>query len=270
MRAWATGLVLSVVLSAGTASAYNAYDSRKLFSAPIFTSPISSEAGQGAYDPRNCNGVEWDDNDTLALARVTAGPRVNFVRSPQDREAAADNCPAAGEACRKKSYLVTGDLVLTGRTRGDFTCVSYQSTAKGAVRTQVWTHGWTHGWLPRAALTGLAPTPSPDIADWLGTWNQPHGTIEIKAGGIGGRLQIDGLMMVPTARDFHNGTLDAQVLPSKDGIAFLNDGWLPFETKCDSGCRVRMRRVGPWLLVQDNGDCGGAGVSFTGLYRRKP
>lgn len=262
MRAWAIGLVLSVVLSAGPASAYDTYDSRKLFAAPIFASPVPSETGQAADDPRNCNGVEWDDNDTLGLARVTAGPRVNFIKSPQDREAGAENCPAAGEACRKKSYLVTGDLVLTGRTRGDFVCVSCQSTAKRPV--------WTQGWLPRAALAGLAPTPSPDIADWLGTWDQPHGTIEIKAGGIGGRLQIDGLMMVPTARDFHNGALDAQVLPGKDGIAFLNDGWLPFETKCDSGCRVRMRRVGPWLLVQDNGDCGGAGVSFTGLYRRKP
>jgi hypothetical protein len=30
-----------------------------------------------------------------------------------------------------------------------------------------------------------------------------------------------------------------------------------------------MQRVGPWLVVEDNGDCGGAGVTFTGLYRRK-
>jgi hypothetical protein len=30
-----------------------------------------------------------------------------------------------------------------------------------------------------------------------------------------------------------------------------------------------MRRVGPYLLVEDNRDCGGVGVSFTGLYRRK-
>ena len=263
MRAWAIGLTLSIVLSAGAASAYDTYDSRKLFAAPIFAGPIAPEAGRASDDPRNCNGVEWDDNDTLVLARVTAGPRVNFIRSPQDREAGADNCPAAGDACRKKSYLVPGDLVLAGRTRGDFTCVSHQArTATKSV--------WTQGWLPRAALIALAPTPSPGIADWLGTWDQPHGTIEIKSGGIGGRLRIDGLMMVPTARDFHNGAIEAQVLPGKDGIAFLNDGWLPFETKCDSGCRVRMRRVGPWLVVQDNGDCGGAGVSFTGLYRRKP
>ena len=36
----------------------------------------------------------------------------------------------------------------------------------------------------------------------------------------------------------------------------------------DDGCRVRMQRIGPWLLIEDNGGCGGAGVTFTGLYRR--
>jgi len=30
-----------------------------------------------------------------------------------------------------------------------------------------------------------------------------------------------------------------------------------------------MQRVGPWPLVVDNTDCGGAGVTFTGLYHRK-
>ena len=29
-----------------------------------------------------------------------------------------------------------------------------------------------------------------------------------------------------------------------------------------------MQRIGPWLAVVDNSGCGGAGVSFTGLYRR--
>jgi len=37
----------------------------------------------------------------------------------------------------------------------------------------------------------------------------------------------------------------------------------------EQGCRVRMQRIGPWLLVEDNGDCGGSGVTFSGLYRRK-
>jgi len=45
---------------------------------------------------------------------------------------------------------------------------------------------------------------------------------------------------------------------------------LAFEDEKSNGqCRVRMQRIGARLLVEDNGGCGGAGVSFLGFYRRK-
>jgi hypothetical protein len=96
----------------------------------------------------------------------------------------------------------------------------------------------------------------------------PHGTIEIKGSGIGGRLLIEGLMLVPTSRDFHTGGISARVMPVTASIAFIDDGWVPFETVCDGTCKVRMQRIGPDLLVEDNNG-GGGGVSFTGLYHRR-
>jgi hypothetical protein len=30
-----------------------------------------------------------------------------------------------------------------------------------------------------------------------------------------------------------------------------------------------MQRVADWLMVEDDGGCGGYGVTFSGLYRRK-
>jgi hypothetical protein len=262
MRAAGIGLVLGALLSAGAALAYDTYDSRKLFDNPIYVSPAPT-GGEAADDPRNCIGVEWDDRGAIVVAKVTAGPRVNFIKSPRDDRGKASICPAASGSCREASYLVPGDVVLVGRTQGGFTCVSYQlPKAKGSI--------WVNGWLPRVALSPLAPQASPATSDWLGTWTHPHGTIEIRQGGLGGRLHIEGLMLEPTAHDFHNGVIDAQTNPKDGTIAFLDDGWMPFETKCDSGCRVRMQRVGTWLVVQDNGDCGGVGVTFTGLYRRKP
>jgi hypothetical protein len=215
-----------------------------------------------ANDPANCVGVGWDDKRVLIVSKVIATPRVNFIKSPYDDDFKADTCPAATEACRKKSYLLTGDLVLSGRTRGDFTCVSYQSpTAKKPA--------WTTAWLPIAALAPVVPTASPSMSDWIGTWQHPDGRIEIKHGGLGGRLKIEGEMVVPTAQDFHNGVLKAEAMPNGNTIAFLNDGTQPFETQCEDACRVRMRRIDEWLMVEDNGGCGGAGVTFTGLYRRK-
>jgi hypothetical protein len=84
-------------------------------------------------------------------------------QEPYDDDFTAAACPAATKACQKKSYLVTGDLVLVGRTQGDFTCVSYQSPL---AKKQI----WANGWLPSMALTPVAPMPSPKTPDWIGTW----------------------------------------------------------------------------------------------------
>ena len=129
MRATALGLLVGGLLIAGPAAAYD------------------------AYDPANCNGVGWDDKRPLVVSSVTAKPRVNFVKSPYDDDFTAETCPAATDACRKKSYLVTGDLVLTGATRGEFTCTSYHSPLSAE-----WI--WVTGWLPSAALTPVAPMAS--------------------------------------------------------------------------------------------------------------
>jgi hypothetical protein len=44
---------------------------------------------------------------------------------------------------------------------------------------------------------------------------------------------------------------------------------MPFG-KDEDDCQVRMQRVDALLIVEDNGSCGGAAVTFTGFYRRKP
>jgi hypothetical protein len=228
-------LLLFTILLAGPASAYD------------------------PYDPANCNGgVEWDDKRALIVSKVTAKPRVNFLKSPYDDDFKAENCPAATQACRKTSYLVTGDLVLTGRTRGEFTCVSYHSPVSNK-------RIWATGWLPSAALTPVAPMQSPKSTDWVGTWRQGQryvggGLVEIKLNG-GGKLHVDAGILVPTARDFHNGDFQGDATPKGDTLSFADE--------YDDGCRVRMQRIGPWLLIEDNGVCGGTGVTFTGLYRRK-
>lgn len=237
MRTVSLFLFLSAVLISGSASAYD------------------------AEDPNNCHGVDWVDKRTLVVSKVTADARVNFIKSPYDDDFTAASCPAATDACRRKSYLVPGDLVLTGRTRGAFTCVIYQSPL---ARKQV----WARGWLPNSALTPVAPMPAPKVADWIGTWYHPGGEITISRGD-GGKLHVEGEMTVPTARDFHNGQFEARVTPQNDTIAFADDGSVPFEKADEGDCRVRMQRIGPWLMVEDNDSCGGAGVSFIGLYRRK-
>jgi hypothetical protein len=237
MRVKALAIFLNAILLAGSASAYD------------------------AHDPNNCNGVAWNDKSPLVVAKVTARPRVTFIKSPYDDDFKAAACPATTEACRKKSFLVTGDLVLTGKTKGDFTCVSYQSPR---AKKQI----WTRGWLPSVTLTPVAPMPSPQTSEWIGAWHQPGGRIEIKTGN-GGVFHIQGEMIVPGARDVHTGEIQAQATARNGTIAFVDDGSIPFENTSAGECRVRMQRIGDWLMVEDNNACGGAAVTFTGLYRRR-
>jgi hypothetical protein len=238
MRAEIVGLLLCSVLLAEPASAYD------------------------PNDQNNCNGVDWNDKGAdwgdrrvLTVSKMTV-PRVNFIKSPYDDDAKAEGCPAATKACRMKSYLVTGDLVLVGKTEQAFTCVDYQSPlAKKRIGVR--------GWLPSTALTPVSPMPSPKASDWVGSWYQPGGSIEIKQGS-GGKLDVEAGMTVPTVRDFHIGAFKAKVTPPENDTIALTD---EDEDGYGDGCQVRLQRIGPWLLAEDNGGCGGVGVTFTGLYR---
>ena len=238
MRLRLIGLVLGALLSATNAQAYD------------------------AYDPANCNGADGNDDQPLVVSKVTAAPRVNFVKSPYDDDFKAAQCPTATEACRNSSYLVPGDLVLTGRVRGEFTCVTYQSpTAKKNI--------WSRGWLPSKALTPVAPMPKPQLADWIGHWDQRQGEIKITRV-AGNKLHIEGLMAVMGARDVRTAVIsaDVEVTPGSDTIAFVDDGSIPFERRNEGECWVRLQRIGALLKAEDNSACGGS-VTFTGFFHRK-
>jgi hypothetical protein len=203
-------------------------------------------------DPNARRGVDFDVKRPLVASRISVRPHVNFVKGSDDDAA----CPADKDACRKKAYLVPGDVVLTGRAQGAFTCASYQSFH---TRKQ----NWTVGWLPTSSLTPLEPMGSPKAADWIGTWSHPGGTISIKRGD-GGKLSIEGEHTYPAAP----GVLGATVVPTQGTIAFAEDGSVPFDQTEEGQCLVSMQRVGTWLLVEDNMQCGGSMVTFAGLYRR--
>lgn len=80
-------------------------------------------------------------------------------------------------------------------------------------------------------------------------------------------LAVEGEALLQAAQSVHSGVIGAEVKPGRDLIAFADDGGIPFESE-KAECRVRMQRVGAYLVVEDNGGCGGSMVTFTGLYRR--
>ena len=159
------------------------------------------------------------------------------------------------------AYLVPGDLMLVGKTRGAYSCVSYQSAVD---RKQYSTVGWVRS----TSLTPVLPTPSPSRADWIGAWIRAGGKI---TKGPRDRLRIGGEPIYPAAESVHDGVIHATAAPANGILQFAGDGSAPFnQASADAGdCLVRMQRIADLLVVQDNEACGGAMVTITGFYRRK-
>ena len=80
-------------------------------------------------------------------------------------------------------------------------------------------------------------------------------------------LAVEGEALLQAAQSVQSGVIEAEVKPGRDLIAFADDGSIPFDSD-KAECQVRMQRVGAYLVVEDNGGCGGSMVTFTGLYRR--
>lgn len=225
--------------------------------APVLTLVFAFAPGLAQADQESCHGVDFDIKHPLVVARVSAPSRVYFIKGADE----SASCPSNAAGCNEPSYLVPGDLVLTGKTKGAYVCAAFQSPL---ARKQ----DWTNGWLPLSALSPLTPAPAAKASDWIGEWVHPGGSITISEGNRG-MLKIDGLQTYPAKLNIHTGVIEAEAKPAQGMIAFADDGTTPFDQADAGQCLVRMQRFDTWLAVEDNQGCGGVMVTFTGLYRRK-
>jgi hypothetical protein len=200
------------------------------------------------------------DGTWVSVVRPEAG-KTHFVK---DR-VFVEGCPANRPECQDRAFLVPGDMVITTLTKGEFACVGYVGP-KGQT---------TIGWLPRPALAD-PPAPEPTPTDWTGRWIAPAQEITIKAT-RSDLLTVTGNATwgdTPERREsggVHTGEIEGSTAPKDGALAFTmgDDGkTLPYEAGNQDACRIRMIRRGPYLVARDNNGCGGANVSFSGLYRR--
>lgn len=235
---------------------------RKLLLAALLLMPGAafSEFGQ-------CNG--WENLQTdikIGVAKVTSGPRSNFIKNASE----ADGCPNATVACLRKSFLLTGDEVITSDRQDGYVCAQYVN-ARGLVTT---------GWLPAAAVSDVPATPVISTKDWDGAWTgNSEQSIMISPGAA---YQMVGIRGEATfgAQDagrikrgaVNSGSFSVRLRIKGDSASFAlgeNGASKPWADATADECRIAMRRLGAFLLVEDNGLCGGHNVSFTGNYRRK-
>jgi hypothetical protein len=165
-----------------------------------------------------------------------------------------DGCPQKGASCQTKAYVVAGDRLLIGRTHGEWSCAWYQ----GKLRETV-------GWVRNRDLVTQAQAPV-QTAGWLGTWKQVYkGPGRIVVSRVGDTVQVDGKTLWIGLNTENFGELLGK-LAIAGGRAHLG----PASGKKTYECGADMVRIGEFLIVHDNGRCGGLNVRFDGLYVRAP
>ncbi len=188
-----------------------------------------------------------DITESPRLYEVTAGARLSFYRT--------SDC--ADASCAERAYVVPGDRVVVYQHSGRRSCAIFEAARE------------TTGWVDSDRLWADVAASHLPASAWTGTWYDGDDQIRLRQQ-AGDRLRVDGNAYWPGAH------------PTKDWpsgwphIGQLGGTGTVIGNRVDYGegdegyaCRATMRLLGEYLLVTDNGNCGGANVRFTGIYQRK-
>lgn len=221
-----------------------------------------------------CPGVQvFGENIPITLMKVVSpDKRVHFRED--DLAKSKNGCPSEKAACQRKGFVVPGDEVLAGWTNGAYRCVAYIAPGVKRVKGQFTE---TNGYLPAVALQPVA-VPVAKAADWAGKWSRSaEAEITITAA-ADGALSVKGEALYGSFDQnrvangaVHSGEIEGARKPQGNGLAIgedYTDPTKPWDETDRSECRARLQLFGRYLVVEDNMGCGGANVSFTGLYVR--
>ncbi len=235
---------------------------------------LTVQIQQSAAKDALCFGVP------VLNADATMVPRLQVVASGADRvpflkgSDGAANCPDASPACAGRAFVVAGDPVIVTGQDGDFSCATF--TGAGAKMAS------TSGWLPHARLKDAAAADPVNAATaWAGSWRSgDEKQITIRSAS-GGRIAVSGDATYGADDPgrvqrgaVNSGQISATVPVSNGAAAFAMDddgATKPFDAKLPNDsdvCRVKLWRLGSYLVAADNVRCGGMNVTFTGVYRR--
>lgn len=191
-----------------------------------------------------CRNGLFPKEPPFALARIT-DERAFFHDD-------IDGCPQAGD-CRSRSYVIEDDVVLTGRTSGGFTCAFYPGA-----------NGGTAGWIETERLALIEHESNPALARWIGTWSVGDNP-EVRFRVEGSVLHVAGEAFWPG----HPDTTDWISIHVGEIAGAVSRNGLVGRYEDDNLCEIDFTLIGDYLVAGDNGNCGGANVSFSGVYRKQ-
>ncbi len=174
-----------------------------------------------------------------------------------------------GDGHKTGSYVVRGNQLVTGERDGDYICATYQS------RSGTSAAGWIK-WSDVAVM----PSKAMLAKDWLGKWTAGEwNNISFKKGSKPDWLSVAGSAFWDPRGNkragdeaMYSGGFDgaAPVIDNTVGFTQTDDQqFQPFDEKAKDSikCAARFRILSPrYLVAEDSGNCGGAHISFLGLY----
>ena len=215
---------------------------RHLLALPLLAASATAAFGQD--DPTCRNGL-FPAEEQFALARIGGKDRAYFLND-------ATGCPAEGDRCRTTAYLVPGDTVIVSRLSDGFACAFYPDAGGG-----------TAGWVDAKRLFLQPLVNRQPIEAWLGEWRSAGNPV-LRLSKRVGTLHVSGEAYwpgPPGTHDWpttHEGAIDGPVKFAGHKGSYADDDM----------CEVRFTLLGAFLIAADNQQCGGANVSFSGVYTR--
>ncbi len=209
--------------------------------------------------------LAWDKqwNEALAIQDACLTYDGRYSEAPLFRVTAKDtnekvyffsrkiSC-AQGSSCpsRMKAYLVDGDVVFGGPADKNFRCV-YYGTAKATLAA---------GFVATANLVPFVESEDLTQDFLVGTWTN-DGNPKIVIAAVGkDQVSAQGEAWWPGrgVPPYHESGFSAVASWAGQEITF-RDGDDAYS------CRVDLLRRGPYLVAQDNNNCGGNNVRFSGI-----
>ncbi len=180
----------------------------------------------------------------MATVQGASGSKVHFYDE-------SVSCPDVNNhQCQKKAYLIPGDQVIVSKQDRDFACVWYEPSKMDANETV--------GWLPVSSLKIQEQNPVFDVTGLLGDWKDGQNTVSIKTTVNQGQYLLTGeAVLVVNPENIRTGNVSGFIEPVGRSIQIT-----------DAACIWRAFAVGSFLVVSDNMECGGAYVTFTGVYKQ--
>ncbi|SPE42127.1 conserved exported hypothetical protein [Candidatus Sulfopaludibacter sp. SbA3] len=183
-------------------------------------------------------GLFAEDQGDLRVMLVAGSGHAFFYQDT------TPGCPQKGPECKTAGGVESGAEVLVSKVRNGFACV--------------WQSHDAVGWIPQSRLDLTLPLDrKPPLFAWIGDWKFFDNHLEIAVTPDGQRLRLNGHAFWRGINATHDGSIEADAAPTGNHAIFR---------PARSTCEVRLTLVRHQLVAADNHACGGANVTFGGVY----